>query len=186
MTGCRPDDCRSLRPPLRRRWDSGLQRKRRRSRDARRLSERQFSIGAMTSCGPDDCRSLRPPLRRRWDSGLQRKRRRSRDGRRLSERQFSIGAMTSCRPDDCRSLRPPLRRRWVSALQRKRRRSRDARRLSERQFSSVVDVFGAEVRPGSEREHDEIAELNDESAGHVSPEDRVAEKVDKGQPMSSR
>jgi hypothetical protein len=52
--------------------------------------------------------------------------------------------------------------------------------------SSVVDVFGAEVRPGSQREHDEIAELNDESAGHVSPEDGVAEKVDKGQPMSSR
>ena len=58
--------------------------------------------------------------------------------------------------------------------------------LSECPFNSVVDVFGAEVRPGSQREHDEIAELNDESAGHVSPEDRVAEKVDKGQPMSSR
>jgi hypothetical protein len=58
--------------------------------------------------------------------------------------------------------------------------------LSECQSNSVVDVLGAEVRPGSQREHGEIAELNDEPAGHISPQDRVTEQVNECEPVASR
>src|SRR5512132_1491771 len=70
-----------------------------------------------------------------------------------------------------------LARCWVLA------RQNDQRTLTA---ELVVDVFSAEVRPGSQREHSQIAQLHRKPAYHIAPQDRVPEQVDEGEPIASR
>src|SRR5215217_4978742 len=70
---------------------------------------------------------------------------------------------------------------WASEPRMHRRMS-----LADCPSGSVIDVFGAEVRPGSKGEHAQVAELNDKSSHYVAPQDRIPEQIDEREPIASR
>src|SRR4030095_17105385 len=77
---------------------------------------------------------------------------------------------------------------WLRSVQPWALRSRRRRVLSpadlQSSIPSIINIFGAEIGPCRQGEHDQIAKLDEKPAGHISPQDRIADKVDKGHPVA--